>query len=145
MRIQTDANPPSTLKRREREERKYVPQEGSAPNPVDTILMYFFIFYNFGIRWGRKRSLDPSPIQDAPFQLNKAIYENTILCKVIKYLRVFSCEDGQFSYPLFFSVIVKLYMKIYVYNVYIKSNKLNCSLRTNKSCRRQIISRTSLT
>ena len=68
---------PPLPRRREREGRKNVPQEGSAPNPVDTILMYFFIFYNFGIRWGRKRSLDPSLIQDAPFQLNKTIYENT--------------------------------------------------------------------
>ena len=67
--IQKLASPPPLPRRREREGRKNVPQEGSAPNPVDTILMYFFIFYNFGIRWGRKRSLDPSPIQDAPFQL----------------------------------------------------------------------------
>ena len=84
------------------------------------------------------------------FQLNKTIYENTILCiyvklsLLIKYLQVFSCGGGRFSYPLFFSVIVKLFMKIYVYNVhvFIKSrenentintrlNKVNCLLRKN--------------
>ena len=35
---------PSSPNRREREGRKYDPQEGSAPNPVDTIIIYFFLF-----------------------------------------------------------------------------------------------------
>ena len=47
---------PPPPNRREREERKYDPQEGSAPNPVDTILIYFLIFNNFWIRWGPRRS-----------------------------------------------------------------------------------------
>ena len=40
--------PPPPPNRREREGRKYDPQEGSAPNPVDTILIYFFFLTIFG-------------------------------------------------------------------------------------------------
>ena len=57
-------------------------------------------------------------------ELNKTTYENTSKYEIIKYLQVFSCEDGQFSYPLFFSVIIKLFMKFNVYNVYIKSREM---------------------
>ena len=115
--------------------------------------LFFLIFWSAGDLGGRYRPF----ANTRPFNMNswirawyKTIYENTSIYKVNKYLQVFSCEDGQFFYPLFFSVIVKYLWNLCLQRLYKKQGKwkynekeLNCLM--NKSYRRQIISRTSFT
>ena len=99
---------PTPPNRREREERKYDPQdlEGSALNPVDTILIYFFfIFNNFWIRWGPRRSLDPSRTQSAPFKFLDAHLKldnrvkKLVNIKESNTYKYFLAEMGNFLIP----------------------------------------------